>query len=314
MEFSYTLTWAALTALLRGTVLSAEKELLEDLQRLADLADGGATPPVADLERTGDRLRDLGFALRRTHREDVEGADLIFTAGNALWRWAFFLDQHPSAMPPPDATAREHDRIADTVLRHLRRPWGIVTVHDVQQAFRGLAPGDEHDELPRAFSVLTPLMSSDVEPFLAAEAGIKDPAQARRLVRRLIACRHLLHATRLRLRTVILDQTEDRTTAALLIRLFERWAYESDDRLAQIDGDPDILVSLLRSSTWCDDLPYEKELSIEMTDAVRRYRADPARLVERLFRFSEPDFVMVDNLGFMPPEQFTFGVTSATPA
>lgn len=65
------------------------------------------------------------------------------------------------------------------MLRWLRRPWGIVTVADIDRAFRGLAPDDKQDEVPRAFSVLTPMLQTEVEDHLASKFGVSTPQRAR---------------------------------------------------------------------------------------------------------------------------------------
>ena len=82
------------------------------------------------------------------------------------------------------------------MLRWLRRPWGIVTVADIDRAFRGLAPDDKQDEVPRAFSVLTPMLQTEVEDHLASKFGVSTPQRARGLVSRLISCRHSLYLLR----------------------------------------------------------------------------------------------------------------------
>ena len=112
MGFSYSFTKAVLAALtdrlprLRDDLATVDRDvdgLVADLHQLANTSatDG---PAPEGLERTADRLRDIGFVLRRHHKLGDDDGNAIFTASNALWRWSFFLEQRARPVSPLDTS------------------------------------------------------------------------------------------------------------------------------------------------------------------------------------------------------------------
>jgi len=203
------------------------------------------------------------------------------------------------------------------VLRWLRRPWGIVTVADIDRAFRGLAPDDKQDEVPRAFSVLTPMLQTEVEDHLASKFGVSTPQRARGLVSRLISCRHSLYLLRRLTRRIHHKRAEQSGRwfrAHTLIDFPLRWVYQCDgSSLERISSDITELKRMLSSGQWLHELlAAESDPVAPMTPEqdliVRDYLDDPDRFTSGLFRFQEPKFRLEEWISIFPPQSFSFQV------
>ena len=336
MGFWYRFAFAALSGL--GDRLPALKQRMRSLRIDVDALQSGVeslaqecnrfggqagSRQVADqdwkrrAEATADQLRSLGFKLRQEGRLNNEEADSVFSASNAIWRWVFFLEQRSSyeELKALGQTAAYRERVAEGVLRWLRRPWGIVTVADIDRAFRGLVLGDENDGVPRAFGALTPFLRSELEQYLAENFGVTDAERARHIMRRLIGHRHLLHLCRHNIERVRSDeaqQRENREQAAVLVELFTHWIYDlaEEEVRERIQSDLSEIAALLRSADWLRHAVQNEEVartfSVRQREVVNAYLEEPEAFISRLFRFDESDFRIEESIGLMPPEKFTF--------
>ena len=270
------------------------------------------------IEHLADRLRTLGHTLRVRRRSDEASANLVFVTSNTLWRWLFF-DEHRdrrAILAALGVSAEDRERAAEFMLRWLRRPWGVLSVADIDQGFRGIIPGDEYEELPRAFTVLAAFLQSEPEQYLADTFKVRDPDRARTLLLRFIGFRYLVYACRQRVTSVHLDSDADgsRAKARLWIELFTAWAYgNTDGSRLDLLGDTDEIIRLLRSGDWCHELLDEPAaeaagtpITIQQRALAQEYLVDPEALCERLFRFGEEDFLIEEHIGLMPPELFSF--------
>jgi hypothetical protein len=266
---------------------------------------------------TADQLRTLGFSLRKRGQLSDEETDLVFSASNAIWRWVFFLEHRDlyEGLKTLENSAEYYNRVAELVLRWLRRPWGIVTVSDIDQAFRGLIPGAENDTVPRAFSALTPLLRSEIEEYLAKEFSVHSAECSRDIIRRFISCRYVLHICRHLTRRVRHDQREldnSREQARMLVDLFTTWAYDGTrgDVLTRLETDLTEIITLLRSGSWLQEFmaseTADKTLTFRQREMAYEYLKNPIAFSSRLFRFDEPEFRIEEWIGLMPPEQFSF--------
>lgn len=266
--------------------------------------------------KLADELRSLGFEFRKRGQMDDEEADLVFSASNAIWRWVFFLEQRDGFDGLSPSLSTDYDRRAvSQVWRWLRRPWGILTIADIGQAFRGLAPGDENDHSPRAFSVLVPILKIDIEDHMAATFGIPSKERAQELVRRLISCRvHLFvlrHLTR-GIKHERGDGDDAWVRAHTLIDLLLTWVYENDSGvLDKLSFDINELPKLLRSGEWMREFVRRvgdptSRWSPAIVTMIDDYLRDPQHYISGLFRLDEPKFRVEEWIGVFPPESFLF--------
>lgn len=249
--------------------------------------------PNPSAEETAESLRDIGFALRRQGELSDDDADCVFTASNTIWRWLFFLERPGQS----DAEA--------VVLRWLHRPWGVVSVDDIRHAYSGMIPGDQNDDIPRAFTPVVPMLqSTSPQDYLCAQFGVPDHARATQVLERFIHCRYVIHSARLQVRRVLLQPDDWRELARELIDVFTDWA-DDGGHLPRFDADLGLLGEELRSGRWCADLVAAGKLTSYQMRLLRPYLDQPAMTCDRLFLFRERRFVPAEYIGLMPPERFT---------
>jgi hypothetical protein len=262
-----------------------------------------------------DALRTFAFDCRTKRGIDEKEADLVFTAANAIWRWLFFLEQRESfSVLTPSLSPQYRTRVIEHVWRWLRRPWGILTTGDVNRAFRGLAPGDEKDQIPRAFTVLSPILKADIEEHLASAFNVRSTEQARDLVLRFIGIRVDLYLARHLTRRLCQPRASDESArrAKVLIDLFLTWVFEIDKAaLDQIEGDIDCLPQMLRSGKWMRDfVAIIGDPATRWPPAVAAivldYLNSPESFIAPMFRFDESKFRLREWVGVFPPESFCF--------
>ena len=271
---------------------------------------------ISQCRQTADRLRDFGFSGRASRTLGDAHADLVFSASNQLWRWIFFLDQRQAIddlHPSPSAKARA--TASDILWSWLQRPWGIVTVADIAHAFRGLAPGDENDEMPRAFSALTPMLKSSVVEYLSGRFGLSAD-QAQGAVRHLIDRRYGLYLVRRLTREVVIGRgaKEDGLvdTAHTLIAAFSRWLFQGqNEALPTLQRDLAELPAMLSSGDWLPEHlaasgSESSLLSRTEAESLAPYLLNPAQFSADAFLFDEPDFDVAQQVGLFPLEFFRF--------
>ena len=118
---------------------------------------------LSNTEAIAEQLRNAGLRARKRGRLRDDHANMVFVTSNELRRWVFFLEQRQqfAQSSQPWSLSATNPEALDLLIRWLRRPWGVVRPETIRVAFRGLVPGDEQDEMPRAFSALTPFMTTD---------------------------------------------------------------------------------------------------------------------------------------------------------
>lgn len=308
MRFAPELTAAALAhvgesaAALGGLGVDVDG-LVESVSSLERACAFGAVPDIELAERTAERLREIGWQLRRRHPARVPEADSVFTAANWIWRWLFHAEHDPAGAP--------RERTVETVLRWLHRPWGIVDPGDLDIALRGLAGDDDDGEVPRAMAAIGPMLRTDLETHFAEAFGIAEPARARAIVCRLIAHRIALHECRrgtARVRHDAPEFAERGDRARRLAAAFAIWAYDVAEPAVRdaLAGDVTLLEEHLASGDWAGELLSGHALGNVEGELLGEYLHDPAGATAELFRFGEPDFRVEEWIGLMPPQHFTF--------
>jgi hypothetical protein len=334
MGFGYLATAAQLQALLKefdGIFLPSRitregaDELRERLEGFLNDCKTFATGPAKQAadgnwtmrcRQTADRLRDFGFQGGASRTLDAMQAELVFLTSNVLWRWTFFLDQREAiANLHPSLSTSIRSTASDMLWSWLQRPWGIVTPPDIVRAFRGLAPGDEHDEVPRAFAALFPMLKTSVVAYLETRFGFSAD-HAQRAVRQLINSRYNLYLVRRLARDVLVEpgqaNVEFVEAAGTLIACFSRWLFHGkNDALGTLEGDLTELPAMLRLGDWLRDhlsgrSPENSLFSRAEVKKLAPYLSDPSRFLAEAFRFEEPKFDLVEQAGLLPLEHFRF--------
>ncbi len=206
----------------------------------------------------------------------------------------------------------------DLVLQWLRRPWAVITVQDITLAFRGLVPGDEQDDVPRGFSVLTPFLQSEVEDYLMVELGVQVSDHGLAALRRFILSRITLHRVRHQTLKVWHSTPEVKVAqikAQTIIDLLATWLNSTSGRSAfeAVEADLNYLVVMLQSGQWLRDFLAEQggrqPATQQQQQIALEYLDNPESFTSHLFRFDEPEFRIEEWIDTFPPESLTFRLT-----
>ncbi len=273
---------------------------------------------IRKTETIAEKFRHIGFTARQGKVLKDEDVTLFFTIANELWRWVYFLEHREVS----EKEFNDRQRMAEIVLRWLRRPWGIVSTEDIEYVYRGLIPGDETDEVPRAFSALIDFLRSEMEIYFPVEFGFKGSAQSLDYCKRFIERRLTLTQARRNIVKVRVDNpvlVKESSRAKTIIDLLTMWLYDPRNKgnLDKIEQDLDELEKLLRNGAWLQQYQTEKQFAELLTkkqiEGVRLYLKNPSGFVSRLFRFGSPDFEIGEHLDIFPPEEFKFGSLEPIP-
>lgn len=328
MHFCYEITQHALTALISrssdicSTLASRGEDVSDLFEQLAFFLDEcnkfgtqSAEEQVptdhwcAKAIETADSLRRLGFESRRHRLLGENDTQFLFTVANELWRWIFFLRHRETIRR--DVT-NDIGQI-DIAFEWLRRPWGIVRVDDIDIAFRGLVPGDENDDMPRGFSVLTTFLQTEIEDFLVADIGFSDADTGVSALHTYIGRRLWLNQLRHEVKFVQIDDAtlnDQAELARMVVDLFSAWVYDpaNSKELKAIAERPGHMLDLLRSGSWLGSSGEDVSALLNRTQYKRfqTYRDNPGRIISEHFQFDSPEFEIVDHLDVYPPERFFF--------
>jgi hypothetical protein len=266
---------------------------------------------IRKTEAIADKFRHIGHITRQGRLLKDKDIMLIFTVANALWRWVFFLEHRGRS----EQELKDRQRQVELVLRWLRRPWGIVSTEDVEYVYRGLVPGDEKGEVPRAFSALKVFLRSEMALYFPAEFGFKDSTQSLDYCKRLIARRLILANARWNIEKVKVDNpvlAEESSHARTIIDLLTMWLCDPRNKgsLDRIEQDLDELEKLLRNGLWLHQYQNENQftglLTKRQTERVRLYLDDPSSFISRLFLLGSPEFEVSEHVDVFPPEECIF--------
>ena len=182
-----------------------------------------------------------------------------------------------------------------------------------------MVPGDENDEVPRAFTALTPMLRTEAELYLGDGFGVCEQGTARKLLNQLIEHRNTLRLARWQTRSVSIEApAEDRDwkQTQTLIELLVVRIYDSRrDLWERVAQDVSELVELIKSGNWLRELiarddSVSRQISPEQQLLVTEYLKDPEGVAARLFRFEENGFRIEEQIGLYPPESYTFRLRS----
>jgi hypothetical protein len=293
-------TEVSLSALLE--LLFADGESRRPLDSPSPDAIAGVIALAEDLRAAARRFVDLD----RSRALDPK-KELIYDLANWLWKWVLFVQQR-SLMRGRNPTFQER---RDFVCDCLRCGWAILDMKDIKRAFTGFVKGDEHDEIPRAFTKIVLVMRENVSAFMVETFGAEREDDRLESLRRFVARRVTIANQRRSTARVTVDpkNAEYAKKAGLFIDLFSAWLFTASgsSSLRSLGEEFSEIVDLLRLGHWAANL---ESTAVPLTNTgirlLKSYCTNPKAFLTEYFRFDEDGFDLREELYVFPMEEMQF--------
>jgi hypothetical protein len=256
-----------------------------------------------------EQLRREARLLRTT---STDLSDRLYSGVNAIYRWTFFLEQREHAADLTWKNAEDVsviDRCVKRIVRWLQRPFGVITMDDLELAFRGLLGQDDKGPMPLGVVALGDFFQQPIDEFLTKTLGFKSVELGHEYYNLLITRRLQLAAWNHNIPFVEHSGTnnEDGEGANLIIDLFTLHASQKSMLMDALERDMQSVIDAITDVSWVVEVEKEVKMTRGQRRAVDEYVRSPRAKFQEWCGVALDQIDVVENIDVMPPEDFLAG-------